>query len=94
MHNGCFNIDALLDALADRVAAKVRAELAQAGNGAAIRPRLLSVEQGAAYIGRTKEAVQHMVSDGKIPTVRADRRIFIDVQDLDSWIEEHKQAGV
>ncbi len=39
------NLDALLDLLAERVAAKVRAEIVQAGNGAAIRPRLLTIEQ-------------------------------------------------
>lgn len=38
--------------------------------------------------------MQHMVAEGKIPTVRSDRRIFIDVQDLDRWIAEHKQAGL
>jgi hypothetical protein len=35
-----------------------------------------------------------MISSGKIPTVRPDRRVFIDVEDLDSWIREHKQAGI
>jgi hypothetical protein len=33
-----------------------------------------------------------MVSSGKVPTIRADRRVFIDVEDLDRWIREHKQC--
>jgi hypothetical protein len=35
-----------------------------------------------------------MVASGKVPTVRSDRRVFVDVEDLDVWIREHKQAGV
>jgi excisionase family DNA binding protein len=89
------DLEWLLEILAERVAVKVRAELIQDGaGGAAVRPRLLTVEQAAVYIGRTKEAVQHMVSSGKVPTVRSDRRVFIDVEDLNQWILEHKQAGM
>src|SRR5262245_8226857 len=40
------------------------------------------------------EAVQHMVSSGKVPTVRSDRRVFVDVEDSAAWIREHKQAGM
>ena len=53
-------------------------------------PRLLTVDQAAIYLGRTKEAVQHMVSVGKVPTVRTDRRVFLDRNDLDHWIETSK----
>ena len=84
------NIDALLDALADKVAQRLRED--SAGSVTAVRPRLLTVDQAAVYIGRSKDAVQHMVSSGKVPTIRADRRVFIDVEDLDRWIREHKQC--
>ena len=86
-----FNIDALLTDLAKRVAAEVRVDLKQNGSGTAVRPRLLTVEQAATYLGRSKASVQHMVSDGVLPTVRNDRRVFLDVVDLDTWIERHKQ---
>ena len=61
-----------------------------------VRPRLLTVEQAAAYIGRTKDAIQHMIASCKVPTVRSDRRVFIDIRDLDSWIDEnkHRQHGL
>ena len=84
------SFDALLDALAERVAAKVRADLAQAGNGGTIRPRLLTVEQAASYMGRTLDAMQHLTATGKIRTVRIDRRVFIDINDLDRLIQESK----
>jgi hypothetical protein len=31
-----------------------------------------------------------MIASGKIPTVRFDRRVFVDVPDLDSLIENNK----
>jgi excisionase family DNA binding protein len=86
------NFDALLDALADKVAQRLRED--SLGIVGAVRPRLLTVDQAAVYIGRSRDAVQHMVSSGKVPTIRADRRVFIDVEDLDRWIREHKQAGL
>lgn len=50
----------------------------------------MTVEQAASYLGRTKEAVQHMIHAGKLPTVRSDRRVFLDRLDLDQWIGDHK----
>jgi excisionase family DNA binding protein len=91
MAGGGFDMDALMDALAERVAAKVRAELASDG-AATVRPRLLTVEQGATYLGRSKEAVEHIIASGKLPSVRSDRRVFLDIRDLERWIEENKRA--
>jgi len=59
-----------------------------------IDQRLLSVEEAARYLGRTKEAVQHLVAAGKLPTVRIDRRVYLDIEDLDRLIEESKQGGL
>lgn len=84
------SLEPLLDALAERVAAKLGNRLAECDVEGAVQPRLLSVTQAAAYLGRTKEAVQHMVADGALPTVRHDRRVFFDRRDLDRWIEQAK----
>lgn len=86
MTNG-FSLESLLDALADRVAERVSQRLGPASLGT----RLLTIEQAALYIGRSVEAVRHMVTAGKVPTVRADRRTQIDIRDLDRWIEINKQ---
>jgi len=61
-----------------------------AGNGGGVKPRLYTLEQAAVYLGRSKEAVRHMANSGKIPTVRGDRCMAFDVQDLDNWIQENK----
>ena len=58
-----------------------------------IQPRLLTEEQAAKYLGRTRGALQELRYDGRIPLVRADRRVFYDVQELDRWIEAVKGLG-
>lgn len=32
-----------------------------------------------------------MIHAGKLPTVRSDRRVFLDRFDLDQWIGDHKK---
>jgi excisionase family DNA binding protein len=86
------NFDGLLESLADVIAAKVAQKISDSGT-APVRPRLLTVEQAATYLGRTKDAIQHMVSAGKIAVVKSDRRVFLDVRDLEVWIEANKQQG-
>ena len=80
-------IDHVLSAFAKKVAALVLAEMS---DGAPVRARLLDVEKAAIYLGRTEEALQHMIAAGKVPTVRIDRRVALDVQDLDTLIANHK----
>ena len=89
MDNG-FNLNTLLESLSEFLAEKVAAKLEGRTNESGHVARLLTVEQAAAYLGRTKEAVQHMASSGKLPTVRSDRRVFLDRADLDRWIEHNK----
>jgi excisionase family DNA binding protein len=88
-----FTLDALLDTLAERVAAKLRCELAQNRLSASVTPRLLTVEQAAIRLARSKEAVQHMVASRKLPVVRDGRRVFIDIEDLDRWIDANKEPA-
>ena len=88
MMNG-FSLESLLDALADRVAERVNQRL----DTTSPTTRLLSIDQAAAYLGRSMEAIRHMISAGKIPTVRGDRRTQVDIRDLDAWIAANKQRG-
>jgi excisionase family DNA binding protein len=85
-----FNFEAVVDAVATAVANKLRAQLGSTPESAVVQPRLMSVEAAAIYLGRTKPAVQHMIAEGSLPTVRTDRRVFLDRQDLDKWIERNK----
>jgi excisionase family DNA binding protein len=86
------NFDGLLEAMADLIADKVAKKIAD-NDTTPVRPRLLTVDQAATFLGRTREAVQHMVSAGKIAVVKSDRRVFLDVRDLEAWIDANKVQG-
>jgi len=75
----------------DAAFVKIKAEVSD--NASVLRPRLLTVEQAAVYMGRSEEAMQHMVANGKVPTVRMDRRVFVDVRDLEALIEDSKNGA-
>ena len=53
--------------------------------------RLLDLRRAARYLGFSYWTLRGMLHRGDIPFVRAGRRLLIDVRDLDSWIEEHKE---
>jgi excisionase family DNA binding protein len=74
-----------LDALADAIAERVLARLQQAE-----KPRLLTMKEGAAYIGRTPVALRRLIAHGVIPGVREGARLHVDRADLDRWAESRK----
>jgi excisionase family DNA binding protein len=92
-HAPKLDLEYLLDALAERVAERLKPSIPGGTGSQSPTPRLLTVDQAAAYLSRTKASVQHMISAGRLPTVRADRRVFLDVRDLDTWIEQNKEPG-
>ena len=55
-----------------------------------LQKRLFSIPEAAEYLGRTECAMREMLWAGKLPSVRFDRRIFLDVRDLDEFIEKSK----
>ena len=90
--NGDITIGAVIETLATAVASKIRSGVGSRVDGK-IQPRLLTVKQAAEYLGRTKAAVQHMVAARRVPVVRDGRRIFLDVQELDRWIEQNTEKA-
>lgn len=56
----------------------------------AIQPRLLTAQEAGEYIGRTEQAVRHLIHQRDIPVVRKGRSVRIDRKDLDRWIENNK----
>jgi excisionase family DNA binding protein len=57
-------------------------------------PRLLTVDEAAAYIRRTPKVLRHIIASGSIPAVREESRVHLDRADLDRWIEMRKVRGV
>lgn len=76
-----------IGALAARIATDVCARLTAAQS---TRPRLLTVEQAATYLGRTAKGVYVLKAHGMLPYVQIDGRVMFDIQDLDRVIEQNK----
>ena len=76
-------------ALATEIAARINPQI-QRRNGPTAN-RLLSVKDAAAYIGRTEQALQHLIHKREIVVVRKGRRVHLDRADLDRWIESNKE---
>ena len=85
------DFNTILNAFSDMIAAKSSERMAESGReGGKVQQRLFTVEDAALYLGRTKKGVQHVIASGKLPTVKSDRRVFLDRKDLDEWIERGK----
>jgi excisionase family DNA binding protein len=52
--------------------------------------RLYTLPEAAHYLGRTLWSIRELVWKGSIPIVREGKRIFIDVNDLNLYIEKNK----
>jgi len=84
---GNIGLDALADAIAERVFQRL--EEAQGRQ----KSRLLDVPAAAEYLSRTPSAIRHMIAKGILPAVRRDGRVYLDRQDLDTWVELGKTAA-
>lgn len=84
MSTGNPGLDALADAIAERVLERMKAEQQREGK------RLFTVAEAATYIGRSPAAVRHLIAEGVLHPVRRDNRVFLDRADLDRWIEMSK----
>ena len=75
-------------ALAEQIAARINPQLHRRNGHSATR--LLTVKDAAEYIGRTEQALQHLIHKREIVVVRKGRRVHLDRNDLDRWIEANK----
>jgi excisionase family DNA binding protein len=56
-----------------------------------VRQRLLSPKDASAYLGFSLRSVRNLVYSRELPIIRLGAKIFIDLRDLDQWIEKKKQ---
>lgn len=52
--------------------------------------RLYNLPEAAHYLGRTVCSVRELIWSGKLPCIKAGRRIQLDRCDMDAWIESNK----
>lgn len=76
--------------LASEIAAKIIPQLEHGNGRHRTAARLLNVKEAAAYIGRSEQAVQHLIHKRELIVVRKGRRVHLDRADLDRWIEANK----
>lgn len=81
-------IDTLAQKIAERVEEKVSDLLEHMAPP--VLPVLLTVKAAAAYLGRSQQAIQHLIFSHELPVVRVGRRVHLDRRDLDIWIEKNK----
>jgi excisionase family DNA binding protein len=55
-----------------------------------VAKRLYSIAEASEYLGRSVCAVREMIWAGKIPFIKDGRRIFLDIRDMEDWIEKSK----
>ncbi len=55
-----------------------------------ITPRLLGLKSAAGYLSLSYWTVRELIWRGEIPSVRVGRRILVDREDLDAFIERNK----
>jgi hypothetical protein len=77
----------------EAIATAVAGKLGTPENGK-VRPRLLSIDQGGEYLSRSAHSIRHLIKAGKLPVVKIDGRIFLDIRDLDRAIENSKQVAI
>ena len=58
------------------------------------RKRLYTLKEGAAYLGRSEWGMRELIWAGAIPIVkpREARKIFLDINDLDRFVEANKSV--
>lgn len=59
-------------------------------NALSVPQRLFSIEEAAQYLGRPKSSVRGLIWSGRLPYIPEGRRQYVDVRDLDQYIEKNK----
>ena len=52
--------------------------------------RLYSIKELAAEIGATEWFWRSQIWDGQLPYVQVGRKMFVDIDDIETFIQEHK----
>jgi hypothetical protein len=59
-----------------------------------VRQRLFDLKMAAEYLGRPPYSVRTLIWGGTLPYIQDGRKIYLDVYDLDSYIERSKERMI
>jgi hypothetical protein len=54
--------------------------------------RLLTLKDAATYMGRTVWGMRELIWKGRVPIIQDGRKIYLDIRDLDTYIEKTKET--
>lgn len=90
----CDREDEVNNPLSDMIQDAVRSVLAEVIKTTDLRPqRLVDPVQAAQYLGISRSKIYEMIASGELPVVRSGRSTLLDKDDLDNWIQAHKEHG-
>jgi len=52
--------------------------------------RLYSIKDASVYLGRSLWSVREMLWAGRLPYIKDGKRIFIDIRDMERYIDQNK----
>lgn len=59
-----------------------------------VNKRLYSIKDAADYLGRSPWTVAEMVRTGKLPYIVDGKRKFLDILDINRWIDINKRQDI
>jgi excisionase family DNA binding protein len=74
------------------IAGKGRRKAAERQQNSAVK-RLFTISEAAVYLGRSEWSVRRLIWDGQLATVRAGRRVHVDLRDMEAFIDKHKEVA-
>lgn len=80
----------LLDTFAALVASKITANLRNLPAQTSVK--LYTISQVAEMLNRSKSSVQHLIAKGDLPAVRIGRRVQVEKDELERWIEQNRET--
>ena len=57
-----------------------------------VNKRLYSIKEAAVYLGRPVWGIRSLIWDGKIRYIQDGRKYYLDVKDMDAYIESQKRT--
>lgn len=57
-----------------------------------VQKRLYSIEEAALYLGRSEWGIRRLIWAGKLPHVRCGKRVHLDVEDMEKFIDNNKMT--
>lgn len=55
-----------------------------------VKKRLYTVPEAAEYLGRSTWSIRRLIWEGVLPSVRVQRRVHLDLADMENLIEQSK----